>query len=94
MISFEIPESIVNQAQMTKMVAEQAMRPFSRDLDEHEHQRPETFVNMTWPFTQQMMKSALKGVEKRLNGNGNGTNGANGHSAPKGPDFSILGFIM
>ena len=94
MISFEIPESILNQSQMTKMVAEQAMRPFSRDLDEHEHERPEAFVNMTWPFTQQMMKSALKGVEKRLNGNGNGTNGSNGHSAPKGPDFSILGFIM
>ncbi len=94
MISFEIPESIVNQAQMTKMVAEQAMRPYSRDLDEHEHQRPEAFVNMTWPFAQQMMRSALKSIEKRLNGNGNGTNGSNGHSAPKGPDFSILGFIM
>ena len=92
MISFEIPESIANQAQMTKMVAEQAMRPFSRDLDEHEHQRPEMFVNMTWPFAQQMMKSSLRSVEKRLGGNG--TNGTNGHSAPKGPDFSILGFIM
>ena len=91
MISFEIPESIVNQAQMTKMVAEQAMRPYSRELDEHEHQRPEAFVNMTWPFTQQMMKSSLKSVEKRLHSNGNGSNG---HSAPKGPDFSILGFIM
>ena len=93
MISFEIPESIVNQAQMTKMVAEQAMRPYSRELDEHEHQRPEAFVNMTWPFAQQMMKSALKSVEKRLHGNGNG-NGSSGHAAPKGPDYSILGFIM
>ncbi|MFZ1401405.1 MAG: acyl-CoA dehydrogenase family protein [Candidatus Promineifilaceae bacterium] len=95
MISFEIPESIVNQSQMTKMVAEQAMRPYSRELDEHEHERPDAFVNMTWPFAQQMMKSSLRSIEKRLGGNGtNGTNGTNGHAAPKGPDFSILGFIM
>lgn len=95
MISFEIPQMILNQAQMSQMVAEQAMRPYSRELDEHEHQRPEAFVNMTWPFTQQMMKSALKGVEKRLHVNGNG-NGSNGHHSakPKGPDFSFLGFIM
>ena len=99
MISFEIPEMILNQSQMTKMVAEQAMRPFSRDLDEHEHQRPEAFVNMTWPFAQQMMKSSLRSIEKKVNGsgsngNGNGRNGSNGHAKPKGPDFSILGFIM
>ncbi|WP_420628117.1 acyl-CoA dehydrogenase family protein [Candidatus Leptofilum sp.] len=95
MISFEIPEMILNQSQMTKMVAEQAMRPYSRELDEHEHERPEAFVNMTWPFAQQMMKSSLRSIEKKVNGNGsNGTNGSNGHSKPKGPDFSILGFIM
>ncbi len=98
MISFEIPESIVNQSQMTKMVAEQAMRPYSRDLDEHEHERPEAFVNMTWPFAQQMMKSSLKSIEKLVNGNGNGSsNGSsngNGHTKPKRADFSILAFIM
>jgi acyl-CoA dehydrogenase len=93
MISFEIPETILNQSQMTKMVAEQAMRPYSRELDEHEHERPEAFVNMTWPFAQQMMKSALRGVEKRLNGS-NGTAVANGAAAAKGPDYAILGFIM
>jgi acyl-CoA dehydrogenase len=94
MISFEIPEKIVNQTQMTKMVAEQAMRPFSRDLDENEHERPEAFINMTWPFIQQMTKSALRTVEKRLNGSG--SNGAvNGNGvAPKKVDYFILGFIL
>ena len=38
MISFEIPEFIQNQMTMIRMVAEQAMRPYSRQLDENEHE--------------------------------------------------------
>jgi acyl-CoA dehydrogenase len=89
MISFELPPFIVNQSQLIEMVAKQAMRPYSRDLDEHEHSRPEAFVNMTWPFTQEMVKRTLKGLE--------GTNGSNGHGPKKerkGPDFSLLALIM
>ena len=52
MISFEIPPFIQNQLQLIRMVAEQAMRPYSRELDENEHARPQAFVQMTWPFTQ------------------------------------------
>ena len=37
MISFEIPPFIQNQLQLIRMVAEQAMRPYSRELDENEH---------------------------------------------------------
>ncbi|MCA9958955.1 MAG: acyl-CoA dehydrogenase family protein [Anaerolineales bacterium] len=92
MIDFTIPDFINNQQQLIKMVAEQAMRPFSRQLDEHEHERPKVFVDMTWPFTQEMMKRGLKSVEKSLNGNGNGS------SAPKkersGPDYSTLALIF
>ncbi len=89
MIDFEIPDFIKNQQQLIKMVAEQAMRPFSRQLDEEEHERPLTFVNMTWPFTQQMTQRSLKPLMQ--NGNGNG-------SAPrkerKGPDYSTLALIF
>lgn len=93
MISFEIPGFIENQMQLIKMVAEQAMRPYSRDLDEHEHQRPEAFVQMTWPFTQEMVKRSLKPLMA------NGTNGSNGHNGAakpqrEGPDYGILSFIM
>jgi len=65
------------------------MRPYSRELDENEHSRPEMFVNMTWPFTQEMVKRTLKGLEQS-NGNGN-----NGHSPEprKGPDYSILALV-
>ena len=74
MIDFELPEFIKNQNQLIQMVAEQAMRPYSRDLDEHEHERPEAFVQMTWPFTQQMVKQDLKGLQKAMSGR-NGSNG-------------------
>jgi acyl-CoA dehydrogenase len=88
MISFELPPFIQNQVQLIEMVAKQAMRPYSRDLDEHEHTRPSTFVNMSWPFTQEMVKRSLKGLEKQ--------NGSNGHGPQdrKGPDYSILALIM
>jgi acyl-CoA dehydrogenase len=86
-ISFELPPFIQNQAQLIEMVAKQAMRPYSRDLDEHEHTRPSAFVNMTWPFAQEMVKRSLRGLEKQ--------NGSNGHGpqARKGPDYSILALI-
>ena len=87
MISFELPPFIQNQAQLIEMVAKQVMRPYSRDLDEHEHTRPSAFVNMTWPFTQEMVKRSLRGLEKQ--------NGSNGHGPQerKGPDYSILALI-
>jgi len=86
-ISFELPPFIQNQAQLIEMVAKQVMRPYSRDLDEHEHTRPSAFVNMTWPFTQEMVKRSLRGLEKQ--------NGSNGHGPQerKGPDYSILALI-
>ena len=89
MISFELPPFVQNQSQLIEMVAQQAMRPFSRDLDENEHSRPTAFVNMTWPFTQEMVKRNLKSLEKA-------SNGSNGHGPKerKGPDYSILALIM
>ncbi len=87
MINFQIPEEIINQNEMVKMVAEQAMRPYSRQLDEHEHERPKVFIDMTWPVTQQMIKKQVKSAQKRIESNG---------SAPKreGPDLAILALIL
>ncbi len=88
MISFEIPPFIENQAQLIEMVAKQAMRPNSRDLDENEHSRPTMFVSMTWPFTQEMVKRSLKSLEKNSGSNGHGPR------QRKGPDYSILALIV
>lgn len=96
MISFEIPPFIENQMQLIRMVAEQAMRPYSRQLDEHEHERPDAFVQMTWPFTQEMVKRALKPLMAQPNGNGSNGSGANGDGKPKreGTDYGMLSFIF
>jgi hypothetical protein len=36
-ISFEIPERILQEREMLKAVAENVMRPISREMDENEH---------------------------------------------------------
>ena len=92
MISFEIPPFIQNQLQLIRMVAEQAMRPYSRDLDENEHARPQAFVQMTWPFTQEMVKRSLKPLMEQVEGK----EGGNGSARPKreGPDYGMVNFIM
>src|SRR5262245_52894359 len=49
MIDFELSEGISNLRNMTHMVAEQAMRPISREVDEAEHEKhPTDFWNMMW----------------------------------------------
>lgn len=92
MIDFTIPDFIKNQQQLLQMVAEQAMRPYSRELDENEHQRPQMFVDMTWPFTQEMMKRALKPLQ-HANGHANGSNGSAAPQERK-VDYSTLSLIF
>jgi acyl-CoA dehydrogenase len=87
MIDFELPPFIKNQSQLIEMVAKQAMRPYSRDLDEHEHERPTAFVQMTWPFTQEMVKRGLKALQPSANGNGQ-------VKKRTGADYSVLALIM
>ncbi|MEP7292730.1 MAG: acyl-CoA dehydrogenase family protein, partial [Chloroflexota bacterium] len=62
-INFEIPETIQQQAEMAKMVADYAMRPYSRELDENEHQRPTQFVEQIWPFMRDMQKRNLEKLQ-------------------------------
>jgi acyl-CoA dehydrogenase len=94
MISFEIPENIQNQMQLLKMVAEQSMRPFSRQLDENEHERPTAFVDMTWPFTSQMVRRIVRTAEKQIEARHAPANGSNGHAKPKRLDTAILEMIF
>ncbi len=63
-ISFEIPERIQQNLQMTEALATGIMRPEARALDENEHQRPETFIKMTWPVNREQQKRALDRLAK------------------------------
>jgi acyl-CoA dehydrogenase len=64
-IHFDIPENVGGLIQMTQYIAENAMRPHSRELDTNEHQRPTEFINQTLTFMQQMQASSLKRLEKQ-----------------------------
>jgi len=71
-IDFAIPEHIEQQKQMIQFIADTAMRPFSRELDENEHARPKEFVEALWPVLSAQQASALKKVEKQVEAQQNG----------------------
>lgn len=48
MIDFELSPGIENARQMIHMLAEQTMRPISREFDEHEHADPTEWHKMLW----------------------------------------------
>jgi acyl-CoA dehydrogenase len=48
MIDFELSENVQTLQKMVHAVAEQAMRPISREYDEREHEKPWDFLNMMW----------------------------------------------
>jgi len=52
MIDFELSPEIINARAMIHMVAEQAMRPISREYDEREHEKPRDFLTMMWGASQ------------------------------------------
>jgi len=58
-ISFEIPERIRQELQMTEALASGVMRPEARRLDENEHTRPTDFIKMMWPVMRDQQKKAL-----------------------------------
>ncbi|MBN1967200.1 MAG: acyl-CoA dehydrogenase family protein [Anaerolineae bacterium] len=67
-ISFEIPERVKQGLQMTEALASGIMRPESRKLDENEHQRPETFIKMTWPVAREQQKRTLDKLAAKARG--------------------------
>jgi acyl-CoA dehydrogenase len=59
-IDFEIPEFIQQQQAMVQYIAEATMRPYARELDENEHQRPTAFIDQIWPILKEQQKASLK----------------------------------
>ncbi|GAB4330217.1 MAG: acyl-CoA dehydrogenase family protein [Phototrophicales bacterium] len=69
-IDFKIPEGILQTRQMVQYIAETTMRPFSRELDENEHQRPTAFVQAVWPILSAQQAQALARIERELESGG------------------------
>ncbi|MGQ9850695.1 MAG: acyl-CoA dehydrogenase family protein [Aggregatilineaceae bacterium] len=67
-ISFEIPERIKQNLQMTEALASGIMRPEARYYDEHEHERPHTFITMTWPVMRDQQKRQLDRLAAQARG--------------------------
>ncbi|MBX3024129.1 acyl-CoA dehydrogenase family protein [bacterium] len=53
MIDFELSPGIENSRQMIHMMAEQTMRPISREYDEREHEDPTEWHQMIWAISSQ-----------------------------------------
>lgn len=79
-IEFKTPDVIEKQLQPVRTVAENVMRPESRQLDDLEHARPVKFVHMMWPQMRQMelanLEAGLARARKTTNGDSGPTNGA------------------
>ncbi|MEO8610042.1 MAG: acyl-CoA dehydrogenase family protein [Chloroflexota bacterium] len=85
-INFEIPDFIVQQTQMVKWVAESTMRPYARQLDENEHERPKEFAETIWPILRDQQKVALDKL-KQAPEEGNGEKKSR-------PSTRILGLML
>lgn len=59
-IDFEIPEFIQQQMMMIQWIAENTMRPYSRQYDEAEHTRPKEFIEQMWPLLKEQQKASLR----------------------------------
>ena len=64
-IEFKTPETIEQQLRPVQVVAENVMRPESRQLDDHEHARPVKFVQMMWPQMREMERTNLEAALRR-----------------------------
>ena len=64
-IEFKLPESIEKQLRGVQIVADNAMRPESRYLDDHEHERPVRYVSMMWPQMQEMERATINAAKAR-----------------------------
>ena len=97
-IEFKTPEAIEKQLQPVRTVAENVMRPESRFLDDHEHERPLKFVSMMWPQMRQMeqinLEAALARARKTTNGDSQPSNGEkNGQERANIANLSLVYMI-
>jgi acyl-CoA dehydrogenase len=61
MIDFEFEPQVVNQTRMYHSVAEQMMRPLSREYDEREHEHPWDFWRAMWAASRNLGPAADSG---------------------------------
>jgi acyl-CoA dehydrogenase len=107
-IEFKTPEAVEQQLRQVQLVAENVMRPESRYLDDHEHERPVKFVSMMWPQMKEMERQNLEAALRRAqakaggytngngthkNGNGDGHNGG-GQNGAKEPKANIANLSL
>ncbi len=64
-IEFKLPEAIEKNLRGVQIIAENAMRPESRYLDDHEHERPVRYVSMMWPQMQEMERVNIAAAKAR-----------------------------
>lgn len=64
-IEFKTPEPIEKQLRNVQIVAEHAMRPDSRRLDDNEHERPLRYVAMMLPQMQEMERANIAAAKAR-----------------------------
>ncbi len=64
-IEFKLPESIERQLRDVQVIAEHVMRPDSRYLDEHEHERPWRYIHAMWPRMKEMERANIAAAKKR-----------------------------
>lgn len=64
-IEFKTPEAIEKQLRSVQIVAEHAMRPDSRRLDDNEHERPTRYVAMMLPQIQEMERANIAAAKAR-----------------------------
>jgi acyl-CoA dehydrogenase len=64
-IEFKLPEAIEKQIRGVQIVAENAMRPDSRRLDDNEHERPVRYVAMMLPQMQEMERANINAAKAR-----------------------------
>ncbi|HYA35001.1 MAG TPA: hypothetical protein VEF03_05245, partial [Candidatus Binataceae bacterium] len=65
MIDFELEPSTAQRVGMYHMVAEQMMRPISRECDENEHHRPDQFIQAMWSASAQADVTIGEGRAKK-----------------------------
>ncbi len=72
MIEFKLSPAIERARQMTHAVAEEMMRPISREFDEREHEKPWDFINTMWGVSRENPIGGDKSKRKREPAAGNG----------------------
>jgi acyl-CoA dehydrogenase len=87
MIDFELEPQVVNRLKMYHAVAEQMMRPISRECDEHEHQKPTQFYETMWAA------SAMADFQPATDSAGKKNGGAE-QAADRGPRLRNLYTVL